>query len=132
MLQLKYFFTTLCLLFTLQLVSFSQPHNFKAIESEKIAYITKELKLTPSEAQRFFPHYNKYNTEMWELRKQKRKEKKDIISFDVREVEIKKKYRIEFAKVIGQARASQFFLVVEDFNELLRNRLQRRTNNNKR
>lgn len=131
MLQLKYLITTLCLLFTLHLVSFSQPNNFKAIESEKIAYITKELKLTPSEAQRFFPHYNKYNEEMWSLRKQKRQEKKDIISYDAREVEIKKKYRNEFAKVIGQARASQFFLVVEDFNDLLRSTLQNRAINNK-
>ncbi len=128
MLQLKYIFTTFCLIFTLQLTSYAQPRNFEAIESEKIAYITKELKLTPAEAQRFFPLYNKYNEEMWNLRQEKRREKSDIISFDAKEVELKKKYRTEYSKVIGQARASQFFQVVEDFNELLRSTLQNRQN----
>lgn len=127
MLKLRYIYTTLCFLFILQLSSFAQSNNFEAIESEKIAYITKELKLTPSEAQRFFPLYNKYNEEMWDLKKEKRREKKDVISFDSKEVEIKKNYRGEFAKVIGTARASQFFQVVEDFNDLLRRSLQNRT-----
>lgn len=126
MLQLKYIFTTLSLLFALHLTSYAQPRNFEAIESEKIAYVTKELKLTPSEAQRFFPLYNKYNEEMWTLRQEKKREKSDVILFDAKEVELKKKYRTEFAKVIGQARASQFFQVVEDFNELLRSTLQNR------
>lgn len=128
MLQLKYIFITLGLLFTLHMTSSAQPRNFEAIESEKIAYLTKELKLSPHEAQRFFPLYNMYNEEMWNLRQEKRREKSDVISFDAKEVELKKKYRGEFAKVIGQARASQFFQAVEDFNELLRNALQHRQN----
>jgi len=127
MLKLRYIFTTLCLLITFQYSSLAQTNNFEAIESEKIAYITKELKLTPSEAQRFFPLYNKYNEELWDLKKEKRREKKDVISFDAKEVELKKNYRTEFAKVIGNARASQFFQVVEDFNDLLRKSLQNRT-----
>jgi len=126
MLKLRYIFTSLCLLITFQYSSFAQTNNFEAIESEKIAYITKELKLTPSEAQRFFPLYNKYNEELWDLKKEKRREKKDVISFDAKEVEIKKNYRNEFAKVIGTSRASQFFQVVEDFNDLLRKSLQNR------
>lgn len=132
MLQLKYIFTTLCLLLTLHLTSLAQQNNFEAIESKKIAYITKELNLSPLEAQRFYPLYNKYNEEMWELKKAKKRERKDVISFDAKEVEIKKEYRAEFAKVIGQARASQFFQVVEEFNDLLRNTLQNRQNPNRR
>lgn len=128
MLQLKYIFTTLFLLFTLQFSSFAQQNNFEAIESEKIAYITKQLKLTPSEAQRFFSLYNKYNEELWQLKAEKKRQRQDVISFDAKEVEIKKQYRNEFAKVIGTTRASQFFQVVEDFNELLRNALQNRQN----
>lgn len=132
MLQLKYIFTTLCLLFTLQFSSFAQNNNFEAIESEKVAYITKQLKLTPSEAQRFFPVYNKYNDIMWQLKAEKKRQRQDVISFDAKEVEIKKQYRAEFAKVIGQSRASQFFQVVEDFNDMLRNTLQNRQNNRHR
>ena len=137
MLHFKYILTTICLLFITHF-SFAQ-RNFEAIESEKIAYITKELKLTPAEAERFFPIYNQYNKEMWELKRAKRgalrtpeganslnSEKRDVIAYDVKEVELKKAYRADFAKFIGQARASQFFQVEEDFFNLLRSKIQNR------
>jgi len=132
MLHLKYILTTICFLFILSSNSFAQKNNFEAIESEKIAYITKQLKLTPHEAQRFFPIYNKYNEELWSLKRQRKSQKQDVISFDAQEVELKKQYRAEFTKVIGQARASQFFQVVEDFNELLRDALQNRQSTRRR
>lgn len=143
MLRLKYILITFSLVFIFHLTSFAQ-QNFEAIESEKIAYITKELKITPSEAQKFFPIYNKYMDELKELKKAKRGgapqgansftggRRGDVIAFDAKEVETKKKYRGEFAKVLGQSRASQFFQVVEDFNDLLRNTLQERQNNGRR
>lgn len=136
--HLKYIFTIICFLFISQKSTVAQS-NFQAIESEKIAYISKELKLTPNEAARFFPVYNLYNKEMWELKKAKRgfyKENKnsnalqsnrrDVIAFDSKEVEIKKSYRSEFTKIIGQSRASEFFQVEEDFFNKLRSRLQNR------
>ena len=137
MLRLKYILTTFLLVFTLHIVSFAQQNKFEAIESEKIAYITKELKITPSEAQKFFPIYNKYTDQLKDLKKAKRGGipqqtnsfnggRRDVIAFDAKEVEMKKQYREDFAKVIGQARASQFFQVEEDFNDLLRNTLQER------
>ena len=144
MLRLKFILSTLCLLCALHFSSFAQQHNFEAIESEKVAYITKELKLSPSEAQKFFPIYNKYNEEMWDLRKAKRGAstpqgavslqgaKRDVIAYDAKEVDIKKKYRSEFTKVVGQARASEFFQVVEDFNNKLRHTLQNRQNNSRK
>ncbi|WP_237249369.1 hypothetical protein [Sphingobacterium faecale] len=143
MLRLKYILTTLFLLLISLSITFAQQRNFEAIESEKIAYITKELKITPSEAQKFFPIYNKYSDELRELKRAKRGEtpqqansftgvKRDVIAFDAKEVETKKKYREEFAKILGQARASQFFQVVEDFNDLLRSTLQERQNNDRR
>ena len=144
MLRVKHSIMTICAVL-LYMASYAQPGNqddrFKAIESEKVAYITKKLRLTPTEAQKFFPIYNKYNEEMWELKRAKRGTtstprgangfsdgKRDVIAFDAKEVDIKKKYRSEFSQVVGQARASQFFQVVEDFNNLLRNELQNRRN----
>ena len=63
MLHLRHILTTISFVLTLCFTATAQ-HNFKAIESEKIAYITKELKLTPGEAEVFFPIYNQYNREM--------------------------------------------------------------------
>lgn len=143
MLRLKYILIAFFALLSSHSISFAQQRNFEAIESEKIAYITKELKITPNEAQKFFPIYNKYMDELRDLKKAKRGEspqqansfmggKRDVIAFDAKEVETKKKYREEFSKVLGQARASQFFQVVEDFNDLLRNTLQERQNQERR
>ncbi|HMR19708.1 MAG TPA: hypothetical protein PKA53_10455 [Sphingobacterium sp.] len=147
MLRLKHIITTFCFVLSCCAGSvFAQQNRYEAIESEKVAYITKELKLTPAEAQKFFPLYNKYNEEMWELKRAKRGTtatptttpqgvnsfnrggQRDIIAFDAKEVDIKKKYRGQFAQVVGQSRASQFFQVVEDFNDLLRNELESRKN----
>ena len=61
---------TIGLLFSI-LSATAQPRDskrFAAIESEKIAYVTKELNLTPAEAQRFFPIYNHYSNEVWYIR----------------------------------------------------------------
>lgn len=147
--HLKHIITTFCfMLLCCTSLTFAQQNRFEAIESEKVAFITKELKLTPAEAQKFFPIYNKYNEEMWELRRAKRgvtsetpsaprgtnafnntrTVKRDVIAFDAKEIDIKKKYRTQFSQVVGQARASQFFQVVEDFNNILRNELQNRKN----
>lgn len=144
-----------CLFFSLTL--HAQHHRdskrFQAIESEKIAFITKELNLTPKEAQRFFPVYNQYNTKLWDLRHAKsdasKREpaarppagvqsfsatpkaksasiKKDILSYDVEKIELKKLYREKFSEVIGQARASQFFEVEQRFRENLIRELRSR------
>ncbi len=117
-------------------LGFSQDRNrFQAIENEKIAYITKELNLTPREAQQFFPLYNEYSQTLWDLRKAKlngapknsfRGGSRDVLQYDAKEVEVKKEYRSKFAKVIGSARASQFFEVEQEFREHLYKSLQRK------
>ena len=131
MLRFKQILITLCFLFLFQFASFSQQRNFEVIENKKIAYITKELKLTPAESQKFFPIYNQYNREIWDLKRAKRGietpknansfngGKRDVIAFDAKEVDVKKIYRSKFALVIGQSRASQFFQVEEDFINML-------------
>ena len=42
----------------------SRQQRFERIETEKIAFITKELDLSSREAQRFFPTYNEYRKEL--------------------------------------------------------------------
>lgn len=117
--------------------------RFEAIENEKIAYITKELNLTRSEAQKFFPIYNQYTKEVWAVRSAKTGTavssslqnnknsfrgtgQRDILSYDAKELNIKKEYRNKFAEVIGNSRAAQFFEIEQDFRELLYKELQRR------
>ncbi len=115
--------------------------RFAAIENEKVAYITKELNLSQAEAQRFFPVYNQYNKEMWALKSEQTGSsadaprgassfngsgRRDVLSYDAKELEVKKEYRKKFAEVIGNSRASQFFEIEQNFRELLYKELQRR------
>src|SRR5690606_29439918 len=122
----------------------AQPRDskrFAAIENEKTAYITKELNLTPSEAQRFFPVYNQYSKKMWALKSEKNgrsssapkgvnsfngSQRRDVLSYDARELEVKKEYRKQFSEIIGSSRAIQFFQIEQNFRELLYKELQRR------
>ncbi|RZF59534.1 hypothetical protein [Sphingobacterium corticibacterium] len=148
MLRFKHLFVTIGVVILCILSASAQPRDskrFAAIENEKIAYITKELSLTPAEAQRFFPIYNQYSQEIWAIRSKKKEststpsprgvnafnrsnksEKQDVLSYDAKELEIKRDYRKKFTEVIGSARASQFFEVEQSFRELLYKELQRR------
>src|SRR3546814_14932243 len=64
----------LALLFpvTLAVAQESRAERFERIEAEKIAFITKELNLTPAEAQKFFPVYNQYPREIYKLMQERR------------------------------------------------------------
>ncbi|OOG17981.1 hypothetical protein BWD42_11830 [Sphingobacterium sp. CZ-UAM] len=108
-------------------------NRFQAIENEKITYITNELHLTHTEVQRFLPLYNEYNEMLWDIRKEKlsgiprkgvRGSSRDILKYDARELQIKKEYRLKFAKIIGHARASQFFEVEQEFRKYLYKAIQ--------
>lgn len=141
MIRLKHFFYTVLLTCAVTSFSFGQtPDNsdrFERIENQKIAYITKQLNLSTTEAQKFFPVYNQYYKEMRDIRKARSNMRaaqrsgnsgRDVIGFDTQEVELKKQYRNKFAEVIGQSRASQFFTVEEEFKEMLYKEWKNRQN----
>src|SRR5690606_14485158 len=128
----------------------SRAARFERIEMEKIAFITKELNLSPEEAEKFFPIYNQYRDEVSKLRQEKRSRRpqpstylqsqsqrrtlqpngfnssRDVLAFDAKELELKRSYRNRFTNVIGAARASQFFAVEEEFRDYLMRELQQR------
>ncbi|WP_245153190.1 hypothetical protein [Sphingobacterium sp. CZ-2] len=146
MVRLKQVITTICLIWFACFVAQGQSRQerFEAIEKQKSAYITKQLKLTPAEAQRFFPLYNQYTKEIMDVKSQKNKRAadagnsprsnnfrggQDIIEYDAKEVEIKKKYRGKFAEVLDQTRASRFFAIEQEFIKLLYKELDSRNKN---
>lgn len=112
----------------------SREERFKRIEAAKIGYITEHLRLSPQEAERFFPIYNQYRNEMRALYRAKRQRiKNDLqnksineIEFDAKIIACKKKYREAFKKVVSPAKASQFFVVEREFREQLFKELQER------
>ncbi|WP_313513646.1 hypothetical protein [Sphingobacterium sp.] len=141
MIRLKHIISTLCLIWIACFVANGQSRQerFEAIEKQKAAYITKQLRLTPTEAQQFFPLYNQYSKEIRGVKSKKSqghsnggnrgnsfRPGNDVIEYDAQEVDIKKKYRSKFSDVLGQSRASQFFAVEQEFIELLYKELNSR------
>ena len=107
---------------------YSQGNNRKNnIEAIQIAYLTRELSLSPDEAQKFWPIYNEYRDELLAVRKEVRD---DEIMFEEKVVNIRKKYKTDFKKVLDtDIRVNQVFLAEKSFRELLRKELIKRRGN---
>lgn len=46
--------------------------RWEKYRTEKVAFLTTSLELTPDEAQRFWPVYNQFEKERWEIQKQRK------------------------------------------------------------
>lgn len=119
--------------------TFAQPHNRekgKKIDALKVAFISKKLDLSPQEAEQFWPVYNNYQHELMELFHEKRKLKHsengpdqridDELSFETRILDLKKKYRTEFKKVLTPEKTMVLFKAEREFREQLINELKDR------
>lgn len=99
------------------------------MQALKIAYVTKALNLTETEAQQFWPVYNKYYDE---LKAAREANKSDEIAFEEKSLEIRKRYKKDFKKVlVDDERVNKTLLIDKNFAEFLRKRLQDRKKNKK-
>lgn len=119
--------TVLIVLLTLLSVSgwagtaYGQPRR---LENLKIAYITRQLSLTADEAQKFWPVYKNYTTELKKVRAVK---KPDVLEQEEDLLGVRKKYREEFRKIlISDARVNKALTAERDFNNVIRKELQKR------
>lgn len=95
------------------------------LQSLEIAYLTKELNLSPEEAQKFWPVYNKYSAEMKGTFRNKEQDP-DVLDKQQKLLDIRKKYRTEFLKVLSPDRVNQVFTSEVKFRELVRKELMDR------
>lgn len=95
------------------------------IESLKIGFITKRISLTPEEAQQFWPVYNRYSAELKGVR-HKPTHGEDVLVTEERVLNIRKKYKSEFLKVISQDRLNDFYKSELDFMRFLHKNLDSR------
>jgi hypothetical protein len=128
---MKRIFTLIGFIFLIGITaSAQQPRDGERIQALKIAYITKKLNLTTDEAQRFWPVYNQYVSEMRKVRFEGRED--DEIEKDEKVLAIKKKYQGDFSKALSPERANQFFKAEKEFNAFVAKELQERRMNNNR
>ena len=101
------------------------------IQALKIAYLTKKLDLSPEEAQRFWPIYNKYTEEIKAIRQaQKQNNGTDTeLAMEEKILAVRKKYNGEFAKALSAEKVNTFFRSEKDFGALIQRELQERRMN---
>ncbi|MEJ6979872.1 hypothetical protein WG906_05390 [Pedobacter sp. P351] len=106
------------------------------IESVRAAFITQKLDLTTEEAQRFWPVYNSYQQELQKLISIKNNQRKsfkqsgtvpvDELKIDSEILELRKRYREEFAKVLPRQKAALIYPAEREFRQQLIEHLQKR------
>ena len=112
------FFLLLCT------VSQAQGGNGGRLEAYKIAFLTNRLNLSPAEAQKFWPIYNRYTAEIKQVKTDN--PKMDEIEMEEKIVGIRKKYKTEFLQAISDEKINQFFKIDKEFNNVIRKELQER------
>ena len=118
-----------------------KPGNEK-IEAMKVAFITKMLKLTPEEAQKFWPVFDQYEQEKRELRKSTLgsiKELKDdgdftaaeaetaisqYVLFKTKELDLLKKYITLFRNILPAQKVAKLISAEDRFKKMLAKQAQ--------
>lgn len=98
------------------------------IEALKIAFISRQLQLTPDEAEKFWPVYNEYSNELHVVVKND----PDMLDRDQKVLDIRKSYNNQFIKIIGPERTNTLFGAENKFRQLLIQAMQRRQQNQNR
>lgn len=131
-------------------ISFAQPpedlnnkEKREQIQAQKIAFISTQLDLTPDEAQKFWPIYNRYEAEIEVVRKERRgymrELRKDealsdergyeltqkIFETEKKEADIRLTYLKEFSVVLGKKKATMVFMAEEKFKRELLDQLKK-------
>ncbi|HMG81759.1 MAG TPA: hypothetical protein VK559_01870 [Ferruginibacter sp.] len=102
-----------------------ESQKMQNIEALKIAFISKQLQLTPEEAEQFWPVYNQYSDQIHTVVKSD----PDILDRDQKILDIRKSYSTQFIKIIGPERTNHLFEAEGKFRQLLIEAIQRRQQN---
>jgi len=102
----------------------NRSNDLKKIQAMEMAFITKELNLNPDEAQKFWPIFNQYRSEMKGL--SVNKNTGDHLEKQQKVLDMRKKYRDDFTKVMTHERANKVFGAEDEFKSLVRREFQKR------
>lgn len=133
----------------------TQAQPKERIEAWKIAYITKNLDLSPAEAEKFWPLYNAYKGEVEEIQKRKNTIRRgnrrvlqsksdteleqladEYINLSVKQAEVQSYYHQELKKILPIQKVVLFYKTEQELNrkilEEIRRRQEERMNNRNR
>ncbi len=96
------------------------------MRSLEIGYLTKELKLTPEEAEKFWPVYNKYRAELRAL-----PHSEDELERQQQVLNIRKNYRPKFSTILDDKRAQTVYDAEDRLRIMVKKELERRKSRQK-
>jgi len=121
---MKKIFFIISLLFLHGYFCVAQTQSDSRVQDIKITYMNKELNLTPEEEQKFWPLYNNYFSEIKQAR---RDYANDEVGFEDKVVQIRKKYKTDFKKVLNSdARVNKVYVSEKNLRDLFKKELQNR------
>ena len=121
----------------------SKQDKIKALE---VTYISRELDLTPEEAQKFWPVYNKYSREVHQLINERKKKTQELkgqprtdqiaeatldkeLNYEKKMLDIKTRYREEFSKVLPARKVGNLYRAEREFRGMMIRQLKERKDN---
>lgn len=110
------------------------------IQAIKAAYISKKVSLTAGQATAFWPVYNDYQKEVGQLIRRRRENFKnkngdanekldDDLDFEARILDLKKKYKTEFSKILPPDKIYKLYRAEREWKEYLIQQLNDRRKN---
>lgn len=102
----------------------------RRIEAMEVAYMTRELNLSSEDAQKFWPVFNKYRDEMKAV--QTNTGITDPLDKQQRLLDLRKKYRNDFNRTLGQERGMRVFQSEDRFRQMAKGAMERREEMRKR
>ncbi|MXV50842.1 hypothetical protein GS399_07635 [Pedobacter sp. HMF7647] len=119
------------------LTAFSQPGQRKQIDQLKYDYISRRLELTPQQTRDFLPVYQSYQNELNGLLQDRRQNQKnfqsapdrnmdDELAFEGKVLDVRKRYKNEFQRVLPPDKIALFFKAEREFREQLIQELRQR------
>jgi hypothetical protein len=99
------------------------------LESLKVAFLTRQLELTPDEAKRFWPVHDAYQDEIEKLLRDNRDKKGDELELEEKLLDIRKKYKPDFVKAIGEEKFNKMLRAEREFRDMIRKEMERRRAN---
>jgi|WetSurMetagenome_2_1015567.scaffolds.fasta_scaffold232413_2 hypothetical protein len=122
----------------------TQQSSKEKIQAQKVAFISQDLQLTPSVAEKFWPLYNEFNSKKDEYAKTKRELEKNArkngidqltdkqaqelidaeLNFEQNVLDLKKEYVEKYKAVIGINKTVKFFQSEKKFNNYLLKQLR--------
>lgn len=120
----KYLLIIITIFGTVSFTMAQKGNGHEKIQALKVAFITQKLHLTPSEAEKFWPVYNQYDNEIMKLRASKRDG--DVLDNEQKLLDIRKKYKPSFEKILGPIRLNDLYNAERDFRKVLIQRLKER------